>query len=148
MPILQILNYSLIVLLTLFSLIGFLDRTVRRSRIEVDTRNINSSVQDKYINVYRTRDGRKNFIFRYVDVGRYYEIDILSQPSYGMMDSDLHASHRLPAHRRGAEYKICIMSGYEPRDLAKAMRISMDWAELTWKYIRTGESIDHQVSKR
>jgi len=93
---------------------------------------------------YRTRDGSAYYKFRYVDIGGKYEIDILSQPLYGSRDSSLHASHRLSSSRGG--YKICISVGHEPRTLEKAKKISMEWAELTHTYIRTGRTIDLQVA--
>lgn len=93
---------------------------------------------------YRTRDGSAFYKFRYVDIGGKYEIDILSQSLYGSRDSSLHASHRLPSSRGG--YKICISVGHEPRTLEKAKKISMEWAELTHTYIRTGRTIDSQVA--
>lgn len=93
---------------------------------------------------YRTRDASAYYKFQYVDIGGKFEIDILSQPLYGSRESSLHATHRLSSSRGG--YKICISVGHEPRTLEKAQKISMEWAELTHTYIKTGRTIDAQVA--
>lgn len=92
---------------------------------------------------YRTKDGKEMFKFRFVDIGGKFEIDILSQPSYGSRDSGSIASHRLPSARGGN--KICISAGKEPKSLESARNICMEWSELTHTYIKTGKSIDSQV---
>lgn len=92
---------------------------------------------------YRTKDGKEMFKFRFVDIGGKFEIDILSQPSYGSRDSGSIASHRLPSARGGN--KICISTGKEPKTLESARNICMEWSELTHIYIKTGKSIDAQV---
>lgn len=95
---------------------------------------------------YRTKDGSAYYMYRYVQVPQgYFEIDILSQPDYGARDTRMNVIHRLPSDRGG--HKICISQGFEPTDLEKAKRISTEWAELTNVFIKTGKSIDQQVSE-
>ena len=93
---------------------------------------------------YRTKDGAAYYQFKFVDIDGKFEIDILSQPSYGTRDSSLVATHRLPSSRGG--HKICITEGKEPQTIESTRKISMEWAELTNTYIKTGQSIDSQVA--
>ena len=97
---------------------------------------------------YKTKDGRAIFQFSYPQVGNYYEIDIHSTPSYGSRSSDSHSAHWLTSSRTGVSKKICITRGKEPRTLSEAQQFSTDWAELTWAYIKTGQSIDNQITAR
>lgn len=96
---------------------------------------------------YRRTDGSATYCFRYVELpdGRF-EIDLLSQPSYGHRAEDAHITHRLPSARGGR--KICISAGHEPRTIELAKQISVEWADLTHEYIRTGRTIDAQVASR
>ncbi|MBK9716808.1 MAG: hypothetical protein IPQ02_05330 [Saprospiraceae bacterium] len=94
---------------------------------------------------YRTRDGNAVYKFKYVDIGGKFEIDILEQPSYRFRGTEAHITHRLPSSRSGQ--KICISSGHEPTTLDGAKNISTQWAELTHEYIKTGRTIDQQVSQ-
>lgn len=93
--------------------------------------------------LYRTRDGKELYKFRFVDIGGKFEIDILSQPSYGSRDASSSVSHRLPSARGGN--KICITAGMEPKTIESARKICMEFSELTHHYIKTGTSIDAQV---
>jgi len=94
---------------------------------------------------YRTKDGSAYYKFNYVDNDGKIEIDILEQPSYGSRETSAHKTHRLPSARSGQ--KICISAGSEPTTLEGAKNISMQWAELTHIYIKTGKNIDDQVSQ-
>lgn len=94
---------------------------------------------------YRTKDGSAFYKFRYVDLGGKFEIDILEQPSYSGRADSAHVTHKLPSDRGGE--KICIASGSEPTGIEGAQNISMQWAELTHNYIKTGKTIDSQVSE-
>jgi len=94
---------------------------------------------------YKTKDGSAMYKFNYVDIGGKFEIDILEQPSYRFRGTDAHITHRLPSSRSGQ--KICISSGHEPTTLDGAKNISTQWAELTHEYIKTGTTIDKQVSQ-
>jgi hypothetical protein len=95
--------------------------------------------------IYRTKDGNSYYKFSYVDIGGKFEIDILEQPSYRSRDVSASSTHRLPSARNGQ--KICISSGSEPTSIEGAKNISVQWAELTETYIRTGQSIDDQVAQ-
>jgi hypothetical protein len=94
-----------------------------------------TAIQD----VYRTRDGRACFTFRFVNVGSHYEIDIAEMPSYSSYgrNNDLHHTHRLPSDRGG--YKVCIGNENSVTSLDKARKWAGNWSEETWKYLRTGE---------
>jgi hypothetical protein len=93
---------------------------------------------------YRTKDGMGIYKFRFVDLGGKFEIDIDSQPSYGVRNNGSLATHRLPSSRGGK--KICISVGKEPKTLETAKKICVEWSELTQTYINTGKSIDSQVA--
>jgi hypothetical protein len=93
---------------------------------------------------YRTKDSSGLYKFRFVDLGGKFEIDILFQPSYGTRNDGGNATHRLPSSRGGK--KICISVGKEPKTIESAKKICVEWAELTQTYIKTGKSIDAQVS--
>jgi hypothetical protein len=95
---------------------------------------------------YRTKDGLSYYKFQYHKVEDYYEIDILEQPSYGSRNSSMSVAHWLNSARGGK--KICITSGKEPKSLEAAKNISMEWAELTNTYIKTGKTIDDQIASR
>lgn len=95
---------------------------------------------------YRTKDGKAYFKFKYVDLGKFFEIDILSQPSYNGFNDSSSVAHWLPSSRGGK--KICINSGKEPKSLEKAKHISIDWAELTHNYAKTSVTIDSQIEAR
>ena len=56
-----------------------------------------------------------------------------------------HDTHRLDSTRPHLQ-KICITSGKEPRDLEGIQDVSKGWSELTWSYIKTGKTLDEQVS--
>lgn len=95
---------------------------------------------------YRTKCGTGIYKFRYVDLGDFFEIDILEQPSYNGRPSGGHASHRLPSDRGGE--KICLAPGHEPKTIDQAKKVSIEWADLTQTYINTGRTIDEQVNDK
>ncbi len=98
------------------------------------------------VGTYRTKDGLAYYKFRYIKIRGFWEIDILEQPSYKNKDSGAHATHRLNSSRGGK--KICLSSGHEPRTLLQAQEISTEWSELTHSYIKTGKTIDTQVTDK
>ena len=94
---------------------------------------------------YRTKDGSAYYKFRYAELdGGKFEVDIVEQPSYNGRDESANTVHRLPSSRGGS--KICISAGHEPDSLESAKKLSMEWAELTHNYIKTGRTIDDQVA--
>lgn len=93
---------------------------------------------------YKTTDGQAYFMFKYIEVNGFIEIHIIEQPEYDNVDDDLSITHRLPSDRE--EYKICFSSGKEPKEIELAKGFSMAWAEYTWNYIKTGVTIDDQIS--
>ncbi len=95
---------------------------------------------------YRTKANGGIYKFRYVDIGDKFEIDILSQPPYGRRSDSASVIHRLPSARGGT--KICVSSGMEPRNIESAKNLSVEWAELTDNYIKTGKLIDDQVRSK
>jgi hypothetical protein len=92
---------------------------------------------------YRTKDGSAIYKFSYIDMGGKFEVDIILQPSYQNRDSSESVAHWLPSARGGK--KICVTLGCEPTSLQAAKNLSTQWAELTHKYIKTGQTIDDQV---
>jgi hypothetical protein len=89
-----------------------------------------------YLDTYRTTDSAAFFKFRFVNVGSYYEIDILEMPSYAGRSSDQHTTHRLNSTRGGQ--RICFGDPNVASTLNKAQKWAGIWSEATWKYIRTG----------
>ena len=96
---------------------------------------------------YRTKDGEAYYKFSYHQTDYGYEIDIHQQPSYQTRNKDLITTHRLPSNR-DAEYSICVTLEYYPQNLEDAQKLSMEWAELTHTYIKTGITIDRQIEMR
>ena len=86
---------------------------------------------------YRTRDGRAFFVFRFVAVGSFFEVDIVSMPSYGGRNEGAHETHRLSSDRGGK--RICFGQPSAINTLQIAYEFAESWAENTWKYIKTGE---------
>ncbi|OQW91107.1 MAG: hypothetical protein BWK78_05470 [Thiotrichaceae bacterium IS1] len=99
------------------------------------------AVQD----VYRTKDGNAYFTFSFVKVGiffTHYEIDIVSQPSYGDREAGQHSTHRLPSARGG--YRVCLGDDSQADSLFNARKWAGTWAEHTWNYICTGRSFPNR----
>lgn len=94
---------------------------------------------------YRTKDGAAYFKFSYHLVDGGYEIDIHQKPSYEGRSAGYHDVHILSCSR-DADHKICISRNALPKTLEDAKNFSMTFAELTWEYIKTGVSIDTQIS--
>ncbi|MBB3123320.1 hypothetical protein FHS04_000817 [Mesoflavibacter sabulilitoris] len=113
------------------NLIKFLLRMIRKESYQIYT--------------YRTIDGIAYFKFSYHWKNNGYEIDIHQQPSYEGRATDHHISHRLSCER-DAPYKICISNLKLPKTLEAAQKFSVAFAEYTWEYIKTGVSIDTQIS--
>jgi hypothetical protein len=90
---------------------------------------------------YRTRDGRAYFTFNFVKTGflfARYEIDIVSQPSYGNRSQDLFITRRLHSDRGG--YKVDLDDEEsQASSLDNAKKRAGEWAEYTWNYICGGE---------
>lgn len=72
----------------------------------------------------------------------------MSQPSYRNRNSDAMTTHRLSSLRHDCYHIICVNAYHTPQTEEAAKKLSMDWAELTWNYIKTGETIDQQLAKR
>ncbi|MCQ4141608.1 hypothetical protein [Chryseobacterium sp. EO14] len=94
---------------------------------------------------YKTKDGRAIFSFSYEYVTDHYEIPIHSHPDYNGRDESSQVAHWLNCSESPINRKICFTIGNEPKTLEKAKKISMEYAELTWTYIKTGISIDNQM---
>ena len=97
---------------------------------------------------YKTKDGRAVFTFSYEYQSGFYEIVIHDEPSFEMRDSSSHIAHWLPCDDSPIDKKICFEPGKEPKTIEKAKKISMEFAELTWRYIKTGITIDDQLIRR
>lgn len=77
------------------------------------------------------------FIFDFVNRGSYWDIDIISQPSYNGRNGD---SHRINSSTPGITYKVCLSNKYEANSKYKAKEFAQDWAERTWKFIKQGKT--------
>ena len=83
---------------------------------------------------YRTTDGRADYKFSFErQSGGDWIPFILSQPSYGSRDTDLHPTHRLIDTGR---YYVCWTDPL--RTLSDAKRVAALWADATQNYIRSG----------
>ncbi|MCK6382129.1 MAG: hypothetical protein L6Q54_12880 [Leptospiraceae bacterium] len=114
-------------------------------------RSPDAGIKYPYSNAtYMTKSGKNIFVYRYVLMpGGYYEIDIVSQPSYGLRDSSLVKTHRNECSRPGAAYTICISKGLEPKSIDLAKKISVEFAEITEQYISSlFKSMDDIVKAR
>lgn len=85
---------------------------------------------------YRTRDGRGFFEFRFVAFSSYFEVDIVSMPSYNSRNEGAHETHRLTSDRGGK--RICFGDASAISTLQIAYEFAESWAENTWRYIQTG----------
>ena len=81
--------------------------------------------------------GRAFFVFRFVAVGSYFEVDTVSTPPYGERNEGAHETHRLSSDRGGK--RICFGDPSAINTLQIAYEFAAAWAENTWKYINTGE---------
>ena len=106
---------------------------------------LKNNEKPKYvIHTYRTKDDTATYKFSYHQIPEGWEIDIHEQPPYLGKADDMDSAHRLLSSR-DTEYKICITSGCEPVTLQYAQHVSIQWAEHTHEYIKTGVSIDDQI---
>ena len=108
-------------------------------------------LNDGYVNniIYRSRvtdSGRYfDFKFNYVNLGSYWEIDIVDLPNYRGRSTSAYIIHTLPSDRGGK--KICVATGHEPRTEKDAKKLSMSWADLQAEYIKTGVTPDEQIRR-
>lgn len=86
-----------------------------------------------------------DFVFNYINLGGYWEIDILSFPDYRGRNTAASYIHTLPSERGGR--KICVATGREPRTERDAKKLSMAWADLQAEYIKTGVTPDEQIRR-
>lgn len=84
-----------------------------------------------------------DFVFNYINVGSYWEIDIVRFPDYRGRSTSAYVIHTLPSDRGGR--KICVATGHEPRSERDAKKLSMSWADLQAEYIKTGKTPDDQI---
>jgi hypothetical protein len=85
---------------------------------------------------YRTKDGLADYGFlieRQAD--GFYRAYIVSQPSYGSRDANLHATHRLPD---GSRYYVCWTGRLKTEQQAR--QVAALWADATQKYIKHGRT--------
>lgn len=86
-----------------------------------------------------------DFVFNYINLGRYWEIDIARLPDYRGKNTSAYIIHTLPSDRGGR--KICVATGHEPRSERDAKKLSMSWADLQAEYIKTGVTPDDQIRR-
>ena len=102
------------------------------------TRNIHYFSKD-------TDNGRLfEFVFNYIHLDNYWEIDIVSLPDYRGRSTSAFIIHTLSSSRGGR--KICVVAGHEPKTEKDAKKLSMSWADLQSVYIMTGKTPDQQIS--
>ena len=87
---------------------------------------------------YRTRDGRAFFLFRFIWVSPYFEIEIVEMPCYGARNTCAHETHRLDGNSGSGFKKICFGDESAVDTLETAREYAVAWAENTWQYILTG----------
>lgn len=109
---------------------------------------ISGILHSSQIYQYKTRDGKAVFAFSYEYEIGYYDIAIHSHPHYNGRDDSASVAHWLPCDESPINRKVCFHTGKEPKTLEKAKKISMEYAELTWQYIKTGISLDDQLIQR
>lgn len=86
-----------------------------------------------------------DFVFNYINLGRYWEIDIAVLPDYRGKNTSAYIIHTLPSDRGGK--KICVATGHEPRTEIDAKKLSMSWADLQAEYIKSGLTPDEQIRR-
>ena len=94
---------------------------------------------------YKTKDGQAVFAFSYEYEMGYYDIIIHHLPSYNGRNDSASVAHWLSSDESPIGRKVCFYSGKEPETLEKAQSISVQYAEMTWIYIKSGISIDDQI---
>lgn len=107
-----------------------------------------------HIHLYRTKDGQHLFEFKFAqqtcNLGDYFEIIIITQPSYEARANGYAITHRLPSKSMIDKAMVCIATDKlieATGSLDKARSIAIGWAEMTSKYILTGKTIDKQVNE-
>lgn len=88
--------------------------------------------------IYRTKSGRFEFEFNFVELSSFIEVDIVMQPGYGERSSDAHSTHRLTSDRGGN--KICFAEPSSVKRITKAFEYAEAWAESTEQYILIGNT--------
>lgn len=92
---------------------------------------------------YRTKDGIADYEFSFEPVGEGYRAYIVNMPSYGTRDTRLSVTHRLVS---GNRYYVCWDKPlHTVENLKKVVAL---WSDLTQAYIRTGRTIDQQMTDR
>ena len=94
-----------------------------------------SSIEDQYL----SRDGRVTFLFRFIRVSSYFEIEIVDMPCYGASNTGCHETHRVEGCSGSVIMKICFVDESSVDTLETAREYADAWAENTWQYILTGE---------
>ena len=110
---------------------GMLRRYYRVADASIRKRT--NHTQSGKIVYYRSTDGKADYGFSIKQRGNGYQIDIVSQPSYGGRKTDCHSTHRL---RGGNGYYIC-WAGLLTTE-TQARQVAALWADGTQKYIRHG----------
>ena len=93
----------------------------------------------------RVRGQYFEFKFKYINLGRYWEIDIVDLPNYQGRNTSAYIIHTMPSDRGGK--KICVATGHEPKSEEAAKNLSISWSHLQAVYIKTGETPDEQIRR-
>lgn len=81
---------------------------------------------------YRTKDGRYDLKFKFVQRVNHVDIYCLAHPSLRGRDSDVNKTHIF------SDRRLCFVAGREPRNIERAKQLAAQWAEYICEYIRTG----------
>ena len=89
---------------------------------------------------YKTKDGRAVFAFSYENtLGGYYDIVIHGQPDFNGRDERSTIAHYYPVmNRLSIEKFVYLME--KNKNIRRSEKISMEYSELLWNYIRSGIS--------
>lgn len=115
--------------------------------MKIYTNKLSKGTLYSEIYTYRTKDGSAYFKFSYHQTSDGIEIDIHSQPDYGSRNGGSVIAHWLTSPREAGR-KICFQAGMKPKTFSDAQKISMQFAEVTNTYIKTGVTIDTQIQMR
>ena len=81
---------------------------------------------------YRTKNGRHDFTFQFLQRSSCIDVYCLQHPSLLGRDTDVHKTHKF------SDGRICFVGGREPRTLGRAKELAAQWAEYLIEYRRTG----------
>ena len=91
-----------------------------------------------FTDVYRSYCGKYYFKFKFIPKDGYYEIEILSMPSYNKRPTDSVSTHRLQSI--SGKSRICFGDPTVAKNPKLARKWAKSWSEHTIIYIKTGKT--------